>query len=716
MGITPTFAYGNTGVVTSVTLTTGDNGNSNSKLVLNHWNNLANLDFFDSDTGTYIGHAVIGTAYGNGDACTVFSGSGSGCSASYGSGFPSSGTHHYVAYALNNANCNGQTSSYCAGIALGSFQFTISSYAFGQPQNIDLSAPAIYGCTASTATNYNPYATNDDGSCYYTCNDSLAINYNATSTSASPCSYTHTDTHPFKYVPYDTENSTAVEQNMTIGLDSNGKYYWAKTTGTSYIQTPATWTTQAYVYVFMEGNGTYLYNQMYVNGGTGHSNLSFFDSFGHDPDKLATFTVDGKTISLYRLYTQSGITPDNNLSILTTSNSGNNPYRIYGVVPSNGTPSVANQAQMYAYLNNFSGSPCSAYNSLTCITRLQPDNQSVYATTTVTFRYQVYVDPSDIGTLFSVNMSLRNIDFNSIGARFFSPYDIQFLDNFTATTSGYFDYATTTVLPAGNYAINATIERSYLNGIILNPLALRQELTHYFVVGSSTFIGKLFSNTSNSISTILNQTASTTAQTSVELAYPCSLWDNGSTVITCLGFLLVPSITDIENLGGDLKDNVLTHFPLGYITDFVAILGNSTTSQLYVINATLPSALGLGSNKSITLSVNHVLDFVLNATTSQFTNASAPDTRSLFDITNDYWKKLLYLGLIFYIVSRLLGSHLMPNWIDNADTNEVELSINNMERRRKIQSKQDPIERSFKGMVARDEAKKLFRNYKRNGG
>ena len=50
---------------------------------------------------------------------------------------------------------------------------------------LDLSAGAIYGCMDSTACNYNPLATIDDGSCdfsCYGCTDSVAYGYNALST------------------------------------------------------------------------------------------------------------------------------------------------------------------------------------------------------------------------------------------------------------------------------------------------------------------------------------------------------------------------------------------------------------------------------------------------------------------------------------------------------------------------------------------------------
>ena len=58
---------------------------------------------------------------------------------------------------------------------------------------ITVTSPNIYGCTNSTATNYNSSANIDDGSCIYAvygCTDPLATNYNTSATlDDGSCSY-----------------------------------------------------------------------------------------------------------------------------------------------------------------------------------------------------------------------------------------------------------------------------------------------------------------------------------------------------------------------------------------------------------------------------------------------------------------------------------------------------------------------------------------------
>ena len=57
--------------------------------------------------------------------------------------------------------------------------------------NSFITAATFPGCTDSTATNYDPSANTDDGSCYYAgCMDSLAVNYNSNANvSDSSCCY-----------------------------------------------------------------------------------------------------------------------------------------------------------------------------------------------------------------------------------------------------------------------------------------------------------------------------------------------------------------------------------------------------------------------------------------------------------------------------------------------------------------------------------------------
>jgi len=125
----------------------------------------------------------------------------------------------------------------------------------------------------------------------------------------------------------------------------------------------------------------------------------------------------------------------------------------------------------------------------------------------------------------------------------------------------------------------------------------------------------------------------------------------GSDLIT---WSFVPTPDAVSHMTTQLHDTVLTHFPLGYLTDFASIMATTSTSTLTVLNAT--STLFGGAH--IRLDLNGVLDQFLYATTGQFINSSAPSTDTLFDITYPYWKYVNYIALLFYILSRLVGSHL----------------------------------------------------------
>ena len=100
-------------------------------------------------------------------------------------------------YKFYNGNWENNLSGSCANnfgsgpnrwLSIGSNDQVEPAYQFSSCNVI-----VFYGCTDSTANNYNPNATNDDGSCDYTvfgCTDSLANNYNSLATSDdSSCIY-----------------------------------------------------------------------------------------------------------------------------------------------------------------------------------------------------------------------------------------------------------------------------------------------------------------------------------------------------------------------------------------------------------------------------------------------------------------------------------------------------------------------------------------------
>lgn len=152
----------------------------------------------------------------------------------------------------------------------------------------------------------------------------------------------------------------------------------------------------------------------------------------------------------------------------------------------------------------------------------------------------------------------------------------------------------------------------------------------------------------------------------------CDTLDLPCHIRNAFGTTFYPSITSQETLSSTLSaDNLKYRFPLGYVTDFVTIISTSTESSLVVVDATLPSVLP-GGGAHIRIDLSHILDPVLNATSTIFNNASAPSTQTFYEITSHYWNIVLYLAVVFYIIARIVGSHIVPDLGHmNTDTQDM---------------------------------------------
>jgi len=271
----------------------------------------------------------------------------------------------------------------------------------------------------------------------------------------------------------------------------------------------------------------------------------------------------------------------------------------------------------------------------------------------VDFDLHIYINPDDVGTFLKVYVSYLNLDQNVLLLGNFSPYTIAFLTDFTATTSGDFFFSTSTLIADGNYRVQASIQRGYL-GILKNPFSdISDTQNHQYVVGEGTFIGTIAQSSFSQLSSIFASSSATSTAALARTCIPLGDFD----IISCLAFMFVPDFTYVSATLDNFKNTAATHFPLGYITDFIGIVSTTSTSSLTVVDATLPNGVA-GVGASIHLDLSHVLDPILYATTSLFTNASAPDTRTFFEITSYYWNILVVVGALFYMLRRVIGSHL----------------------------------------------------------
>ena len=313
------------------------------------------------------------------------------------------------------------------------------------------------------------------------------------------------------------------------------------------------------------------------------------------------------------------------------------------------------------------------YGTQTKIMSMSPENGTTTGNN-VTFKLKAFISDSDIQNGSKIKIYLHNIDQNVLLLNAFSPSDKELYNNY-ATTSGIFDYATTTTLGDGNYRLYAKLDQitnwytpsgCSILGAFTN-LTCKEGSTQ-FTVNQGTFIGNISQNSYKQFGDIFaSTTATSTVQGLKTYCNPLSgdistFFLNGKfDVALCSGELLTPDAGLIYESLGNFKDNVSTHFPLGYVTDFLNILYDNATDTIPMLTATVPNGIpGAGSHLSIGMN-GHELDYLWNATTSSFVSPEASSTETFKDVVGFYWNWLLWIATGMYIISRILGSNVLPN-------------------------------------------------------
>lgn len=131
---------------------------------------------------------------------------------------------------------------------------------------------------------------------------------------------------------------------------------------------------------------------------------------------------------------------------------------------------------------------------------------------------------------------------------------------------------------------------------------------------------------------------------------------SGFNGVNCLTALFIPSSAGITEQWNLLYNGFLTMFPIGYVTDFVSILSNSATTSIPVIDTTIPVGV-VGAGSHIKLDLSHSIDYVLYAKASDY--GFGTSTQSLYDITSYYWDLVVYALTGFYLIRRIIGSHII---------------------------------------------------------
>ena len=259
-------------------------------------------------------------------------------------------------------------------------------------------------------------------------------------------------------------------------------------------------------------------------------------------------------------------------------------------------------------------------NYLTHIISLTPANNST-TTNPVNIDFQFYISPDDVANGDMVDIFANNRGRNSISEMIGYTNQI-IIASFLATTSGIYNFSTTTTLAKGNYQLQAQLSPcSNFLGItclqnplqfigIYHPSGMFQ--SNNFIVGSATSgwngttLGNISANVNNEINSVLNGgTYSSSTQASLDKCNPLGgSFDIGS----CLWVISVPNTDDLKTALDTSIQIIFNSFPLGYLNRIKTILSSNATSSLpsITINTQYPNS-PFASSTNLVIDTNDIL-------------------------------------------------------------------------------------------------------------
>lgn len=293
-----------------------------------------------------------------------------------------------------------------------------------------------------------------------------------------------------------------------------------------------------------------------------------------------------------------------------------------------------------------------------------PVASSTVATTT-TIGASLYIKPSDYKEGMYLQMSFTNQSVSLLGGSVLDAWNSasgQGREIRLPLSSGSNNVSTTTTfITAGkNTGIYKIVSPTFTSsipilGVLFSPSIVLSTST-YFFVGQKTSFDSAVELGGESLTEYILTGTTTGANTITNCANIAT-----SGIVPCLVSLVVPSSQTLTDDITRLRNGFLSSWPLGYITRIITILTASTTASLPVLSATVPNGV-VGAGAHITLDLNHSLDYILYSNVGSFANESASSTDTFFNITNYYWKIMVYLAVAFYIMRRIMGSHIVPHF------------------------------------------------------
>jgi len=265
-----------------------------------------------------------------------------------------------------------------------------------------------------------------------------------------------------------------------------------------------------------------------------------------------------------------------------------------------------------------------------------------------------YINESDFDSDLYLNIDYkRNEEFQGTGAVALFWNNLQI----PISSFGYFDLSTTTsILSQGKYTVKTSVKSDSWLTTIASWWGLDSSLnnslvstTTFFIAGQATALDIMIASTTEAVEAFM-------ASSTVSMA-SCVGWSSFN-LVDCLSLLLIPNSTQLTESVKNFATKAKGVFPIGYFTDFVSILSTTTVTAIPVISATIPSGIA-GAGASVNLDLSHSIDWLLNSSSTIWATQQNVPEESFVDVITPYWEYLIYIALGFYLVSRVLGSHII---------------------------------------------------------
>lgn len=279
---------------------------------------------------------------------------------------------------------------------------------------------------------------------------------------------------------------------------------------------------------------------------------------------------------------------------------------------------------------------------------LPADIGTTTATTTspVTFHLHAYLNPEDMTEPYGIEVSIENIDQNTI-FREFSEDDF-YLFRGNATTSGDFYYTATSTLSDGNYRIKACLTGQwyYFPNLFAD---FNQCVSNQFIVGEASFIGNISQTLYADTQAFFDEFGATST---AALANTCNPIGGNFNIATCMAWAFIPDAQRLRDDMEETRDELLTKAPWGYLNRVYTIFTSPATSTLPTFIATIPGGPGSGTIQTEQISFD-MQDMIVGAGALVNSIEDPYHGKTARDIMEPFIKLVIALGVILTIVADL---------------------------------------------------------------